>query len=298
MHIAYLILAHDNYIHLERLITALQDKNCKFYIHIDKKSTLPNIKGQNIFFIRKREKVYWAGFSQVRATLNLLERSIKDRNDYYVFISGTDYPVRPNKYLYETLQKGGEFIDIKKGEDPPFNPLSRYTYYYFTDFYNRRNKDSIKAIFFKGLQTLLRISGIKRQIPFQFYTGSQWFILSHKCVQYVLNEVEVNKQYTQFFKWTFCPDESFVHSIIGNSKFYDAVRGNLTYADWSVNPPPAMINEKHTRLLKEGAKMGNALKELPFFARKFADDSKEIIELIERELRIEDTSLKMNRSLR
>ncbi len=130
MKIAYLIVAHNNYEHLKRLITALDEHACRFYIHIDKKSPLPHLKADNIIFLQDRVNVHWSGFSMVRVTLNLLHRAIADENDYFVLISGADYPIQPNSYLYEKLKEGGEYITIKKGCDE-YNPLSRYKYYIY-----------------------------------------------------------------------------------------------------------------------------------------------------------------------
>ena len=276
MKIAYLIAAHGNYLHLERLIKALNEGDCIFYIHIDKRSSLPDIKGENIIFISERVKVNWSGFSLVQVSINLLQRAFEDSCDYYAFISGADYPVKPNSCLKELLQQGGEYIHIQKIGTDPYAPLSRYKYYYFTDFYNRRNKSSIKTKFFLALQKNLRKLKIKKQVPFQLYTGSQWFVLSKQCVEYILNEINGNKKYKQFFRFGFCSDESFFQTIIGNSEFRNNVKGNLTYTDWSVNPGPAMIGKHHLPVLKTSDK---------FFARKFDDNSTEIIDTIDRELR-------------
>jgi len=274
--IAYLIVAHNNYEHLKRLITALDEHACRFYIHIDKKSPLPHLKADNIIFLQDRVNVHWSGFSMVRVTLNLLHRAIADENDYFVLISGADYPIQPNSYLYEKLKEGGEYITIKKGCDE-YNPLSRYKYYYFTDHYNRRNKSKLTTRFFLWFQKMLRKLQIKKKIPFQLYTGTQWFILSQACVKYILEEAEGNKNYVRFFKTAFCSDEGFFQTIIGNSEFYHQTKDNLTYADWSVDPGPAIITEQHIDILKN-------VKE-KFFARKFNDDSFTIIERIEKELR-------------
>jgi hypothetical protein len=275
--IAYLIAAHHNYLHLKRLIEALDEQNCTFYIHIDKKSQLPTIKGENIIFIKERINVHWSGFSQVRATINLLEWAIKDENDYFVLLSGVDYPVKCNSFLYDKLKEGGEYIHIQKMGADPYAPLSRYKYYYFTDYFNRRNKQSPVTRFFLWLQKQMRKLRIKKRIPFPLYTGASWFILSKSCAAHVLNEIKTNRRYVRFFRFGFCPDESFFQTIIGNSLFYKDVKGYLTYADWSIDPGPALINEHHIPILKD-------LND-KFFARKFNDDSAAIIELINKTLR-------------
>lgn len=277
MKIAYLIAAHNNFLHLKRLINALNEQNVTFYIHVDKKVQLPEIKGDNIIFINKRINVHWSGFSQVKATINLLERAIWDSNDYFVLLSGTDYPIKDNSYLFNKLNEGGEYIHILPMGTDPYAPISRYKYYYFTDYFNRRDKENRTTRFFLWLQKQIRKFGITKRIPFTLYTGASWFILSRSCVVHILNEIKVNTKYIQFFKFGFCPDESFFQTIIGNSEFYKNVKGYLTYADWSVNPGPAIISKKHLEILKNEKEK--------FFARKFNDNSAQLVELIDETLR-------------
>jgi len=278
--IAYLIQAHDNYEHLQKLIHALDEPSSEFYIHIDKKSAMPSFKAENIFFIRERQNIHWGGFSQVKATLFLLQTAIKSNCNYYAFISGADYPVKSNSFLHNLLKNGGEYIHIQEGVNT-YNPLSRYKYYYFTDHYNRRNKKNLKTSIFLKIERLLRSLRFQKKIAFNIFVGAQWFVLSKACVEYILKQVEDNKNYIQFFKSAFCPDESFFQTIIGNSPFYQQVRGYLTYTDWSVDPGPAIISEEHVPVLK--AATGK------FFARKFNNNSAAVINAIDKALRVEAT---------
>ncbi|MEO8170797.1 MAG: beta-1,6-N-acetylglucosaminyltransferase, partial [Oxalobacteraceae bacterium] len=99
MKIAYLILAHDNPEHLQRLITALSSSSSSFYIHIDKKSNIApflSIKGNHIHLTYERASVYWGDFSQVDAILILLRAAVADgcHFDRFVLLSGADYPLR------------------------------------------------------------------------------------------------------------------------------------------------------------------------------------------------------------
>lgn len=57
------------------------------------------------------------------------------------------------------------------------------------------------------------------------------------------------------------------------------VKGYLTYADWSVDPGPAWMHEHHLSVLSDSKDK--------FFARKFSDQSSEIVNIIDRTLRSE-----------
>jgi hypothetical protein len=223
MKISFLILAHDNYLHLERLINALQDENVRFYVHIDKKSELPdNIGQKNVLILKNRVAVYWCGYSTIEATLNLLDAALKDGfGDYLILISGTDYPIRPMSFLREQLSEGREFINIKKGYQPS-KPLKRFERFYF-DGLNRKRKP-LKSILFICIEKLSVLAGYKRRCPFQIFTGSQWFALTKNCAKNILETTKQIDVFRKFFKNTFCPDEAFFQSIIGDSHYFKNVK--------------------------------------------------------------------------
>jgi hypothetical protein len=286
MKIAYLILAHNNYGHLKRLLNALNDSNVVFFIHINKRSKMPNTLNEfdNVVFI-ERINVWWAGWSQVDATIRLIRQAMIHHFDYYIYISGTDYPIRPNSFLYNKLSKGGEFIDIieKLVEE---KPELRIKYYYF-DCFDRKDLINLKTVFFLLLERTCRLFVQKKTYPFKkIYYGSSWWALSHDCLGYVLDQIDNNRDYIRFFQTCWAPDESFFQTIIGNSPFFSNCQPNLTYVDWDSVPQPALINQKHIELFKKHSEFNKPYGiYTPFFARKFDDNSTNLIELIEKELR-------------
>ena len=286
MKIAYLISAHNNFEHLGKLIKALDDKNVIFFIHVDKKVDMPKkILGNNKIVFIQRIKVWWGGWSHVEAIINLIKEAIKFNADYYVLLSGTDYPIRPNSFLYNKLKEGGEFINIIKGFHT-HKPESRIKYYWY-DSFDRRNRRSLKTIFFLILERFQRIIITKNNYPFkEVFHGSTWWALSHNCVTYLLTFIKNNPKYVSFYKTSWDPDESFIHTIIGNSEFINECKNNLTYTDWSKKPAPAIIDKEHITQFKNQIEFEETYgKYTPFFARKFIDKSNNLIELIEKELR-------------
>lgn len=286
MKIAYLIVAYNNYNHLKRLIGALNDTDVIFFIHIDKKSTMPNNLNEfdNIIFI-EREKVWWAGWSTVDVTINLIRNAISYGFDYYILLSGADYPIRPNSFLYKKLSAGREHISINKGYGI-HKPENRIKYYYF-DGFDRRNTHSLRTVFFFLLEGIIKVFFQKKSYPFKkIYYGPTWWALTHDCLTYVLDQLDNNQNYIRFFQTCWCPDESIFHTIIGNSPFLSKCNTNLTYVDWSSEPRPAWINQSHVELFKKQIEFNGAYGTyMPFFARKFDDNSANITELIEKELR-------------
>ncbi|MFP4691997.1 MAG: hypothetical protein ACLFMU_08820, partial [Bacteroidales bacterium] len=79
-----------------------------------------------------------------------------------------------------------------------------------------------------------------------------------------------------FFKTSWIPDETYMHTIIGNSPFRDKAKGCLTYTDWSAQrSSPAWISKKHLGVFSDP--------DNPFyFARKFNDNSEDTIKAIDK----------------
>lgn len=283
MKVCYLILAHNNFRHLDRLIKALADEGSSFYIHIDKKVEETYIpSSEKVSVIPERVDINWGGFSMIDATLALLNYGIahSPNADYYMLISGVDYPIRSKEFLYNLLEKGQEYIDLA-AVPVPYKPVERYEYYYFD--YDRRNLKHYNPKFLA--EVLLKKFKIKRKAPFKIYAGTQWFALTRACVQYVLDTVNKDKRYIDFFRRTLVPDEAFFQTVVGNSPFYERTASSLTYTDWEVTVPPAVIEERHVEFLKTHIEFNDEYgQRFPYFARKFNDDSEKLLEKIEEEL--------------
>jgi hypothetical protein len=268
---------------LDRLIEALNDAGSTFYIHIDKKVTQSYTpSANNARIIPNRININWGGFTMIEATLALMNYGTTHSPDadYYILISGVDYPIRPKEFLHNLLEKGKEYIDIAP-VPVPYKPVERYDYYYFD--YDRRNLKHSNPKFL--IEVLLKKFKIKRKMPFKIYAGTQWFALTRSCIQYILDTINEDKRYMDFFRHTLVPDEAFFQSIIGNSPFYENVASSLTYTDWEMPVPPATIEDRHVEFLKTHIGFNDEYgQRFPYFARKFNDDSEKLLEKIEREL--------------
>jgi len=286
MKLAYLILAHNNPKHLKNLIKALNSSNSTIFIHIDAKKDINeflNLGKNNTFFLEKRTNVYWGEFSIVQATLLLLNPALSynKKFDYFILISGTDYPLHSVIYIENFFLKnfGKEFINIVPMPcDQIGKPIRRLTHYKFQSK-NTFNHALIKTFTLNGRLNLKRDYRLSlgNLVP---YAGSQWWALTNSACIFILKFIEKNKQFVDFYVNTHIPDESFFHTIIGNSHFLKKVTHNLTYTDWSCPKKPAEMNEKHFELFQSNFSIikkdiygeGELL-----FARKFSDKNEELI---------------------
>ncbi len=290
MKIAYLILAHQNPRLLKRMIGTLSSRNCAFFIHIDKKTVIREflqIEGENIFFTEERVPVYWGEFSLVQASLLLLRQALMSPEgyDYFVLLSGSDYPLRSGAYVERFIQErnGYEFMNLVK-VPAPGKPISRINTLRYP------STKPIRRFLFRGLAKLgLGRRDYRRYLgSLEPYSGIQWWALSRSACRYLLDFIDANQQLQRFFENVFAADEAFLQTILGNSAFKSRIRRNFVYLDWPTGPHPAMINEEHIRLFEAEQKIcvqdvygeGEVL-----FARKFSDDRLDLVDRIDAMIR-------------
>ncbi len=290
MKIAYILLAYNQHDHFTRLQKELISVNNYLYIHIDKKHeySFPIKPGSNIYFETNSHKVFWGEFSQVEAQIKLLRNAITNKsNDYFILLYGSDYPVRSQAHIQKYLgQQKKEHINIVKMPEAG-KTLDRIQYFRVLE---ANRNDSLLGLTKRALNHSIRILDIKRELPRKYrhmtlFGGSSWWVLSRECIKYILEYIDDNPEFVNFWKHTLIPDETFFHTIIGNSKFMDRVKPNVMYTNWIKGESnPRIISEKDFPILKKGTFTNDFGTHDILFARKFDDNSSSIIEKIDREL--------------
>lgn len=287
MRIAYLILAHADPPQLQRLINTLHDENASFFVHIDKKADIrpfitATAQERNVRFVQARVCVNWGGFSVVEGTLALMRQALdaETHYDYIVLLSGSHYPIKSRRYIREYFQGNPrrEFVRYVSLRDEPFMAW-KISMLWFNEhvLVNRvLNRGRRLKIWGKMQASLLR----RRQSlnGFEPYVGGQWWALTQDCVRYILDFVERNCQFVDFYRLTYAPDEMFFHTIILNSKYAENTNERVEYEDWSRIDHPvkqAGDNITFTRWVRRPAVLDEhdfpALEKSDcLFARKFA----------------------------
>jgi len=281
--IAYLVLAHENPKHLARLVGSLSSESSAIFVHIDRKSpadAFTGIRGEHVHFARRRVAVHWGDFSIVEATLELMRTALayEPRLERFVLISGADYPLRPAAEIEAFFDRhlDAEFMHlIPMPSEAEHKPISRLTTY--------KRRPGAARIAWLMRAALVRMGAVRRERDYRAhlrdlapYGGSQWWALSREACEYILGFVARERQIVRFFRNTHCPDESFFQTILGNSDFRARTRRELTYTDWSAGGrSPALISAEHVDRLRASGEH--------LFARKFTDDSGDVVARLERE---------------
>lgn len=292
MRIAYLMVFHKDPQLLKRGIETLSSEDCRFFVHIDQKSDIRKfctIERDNVSFCQRCIPVYWAEFSQVEATMLLLQQALacSAKYEYFVFLQGSTYPLRSGRYVQRFLEMncGSEFMNLIKMPAPGY-PLSKInTLRYPSDKPIRRF--AARALAKVGLAQ----RDYRKYLPgLDAYSGHACWALSRDACRYIAQFVASNPHVEGYFRNTVVPDESFFHTILGNSPLVPRVRRNFVYADWSarLGPHPGMLDDEHISLFEAQEKVwvddewgcGEML-----FARKFSDSRLDLVDRIDEMIR-------------
>jgi hypothetical protein len=262
INIAYLILVHRLPDQFKRLFKALYDPSNFYLIHIDKKANQEIGEEVSVFLqkypnvhILKSKNVVWGGYSMVQAELDgmkyLLDMEMKW--DYFINLSGQDYPLKSQKIIKEFLSKnnGKSYIKIadqKKSRPETMNRIENY----FEESEDKISEETYKRDFMKGV------------IP---YIGGQWMILTRNCCEFICNSSEV-KRFEDYYLNTLIADESFFQTVLMNTSFDgilvdDDKRAIIWIPDGDIKLRPKTFTETDLDFLQTGNHL---------FARKFDDN--------------------------
>lgn len=234
--IAYLVLAHADPKHFERLVNAI-NYNASFFIHLDAKSDIAPFQKlslpDNLIFIQNRVRVSWGSISMVDATLRLMEEALNSGEAFthLVLLSGADYPIQKNTVIYETLADNPQhefikYIDMRQSDHYIKHINQKWFKESLFHTTNKFLKYSDKVIRNLGNKMKFHNSWDKAIVP---YFGSQWWALTPQCAQYVVKYVKNNPEYYMKNKYSFSPDEHFFHTIVGNSIYKEKSDGLQKY---------------------------------------------------------------------
>lgn len=215
MKLAYLIIAHNEFEVLRRLVAALDDSRCDIFIHFDAKvEALPEIRASKsrLYILDNRVNVKWGTVSQIRSEYALWEEAVKyGPYSHYVLLSGTHFPLMSCDGIvtYFDCHSGMNLIpDMGRAND------------YQIDMKMRRYNFRPGTFFWRAMLKVQRILHIRCNRDVDFFNGGNWTSLTQDAVQWLL---ENKKRILRRYRWTFCGDEFFVPTELLASHLRESV---------------------------------------------------------------------------
>ena len=248
---AILITCHKNPQQINKLTETLSHPDVDIFIHVDKKSNIQSdiLTRDRVYIIpdEKRISVEWGRISIVDATLVLMtEAQKKGPYNYYISISGEDWPCKSvddiiklsvtekNRVKFvNSLNTCGRFNKYDK-RNSIFFPLKIID--------NKLIYRILKRLYIEitgGYNKTYKLFTRKNTLDCKFYFGSAWWGLNRKTVEWMLDYLDKNPQYYNFYKNCSTPDESFFQTLFMLSPYADKNTKNLTYLSFlpgSSNP--------------------------------------------------------------
>jgi len=239
-------LAHKNEQQVQRLIDTLDDGNSTYFLHVDLKVSDTEFKklfskNSQVHFVR-RVKTEWGGFGLVNATLNAM-LDIRKTGDFdkIILLSGQDYPIKSNEEIDQYFKNSKFNIFMDHFPLPNHRKwgmgggMYRVNKYFFG--LSWIEKYLAKAINF--LAVFIPIINRKLAKGVQPFSGSQWWVMDMRALNYVLDYVADHPEYVKFHRHTFAPDELFFQIILLNCKDEslrdNIANDNLRYMQWKTS---------------------------------------------------------------
>jgi hypothetical protein len=240
MKLACIVLAHRLPKQLARLLSMLRHPRVRVYLHIDRRKSLaPFTRAlseagvQDVVFI-PRHASWWSSVGTIDAALEGLMAGVDEDCDYFIVISGQDFPLQPMDEIVAFFQRArsrsyltywslSEFPRRWRARDR----TDRYTY----TVRGRREiciprGEDVSFFNWRGriLNELLRARTAfmppRRHPPYvHAFLGWDWWNLSREAVNYVLRFHTEHPDFRQWHEHTLAPSEMFVHSILLGTDF-------------------------------------------------------------------------------
>lgn len=245
MRFAYLIMAHNEFSILEKLLHLLDDERNDIYLHIDKKAKqVPmhivsgNILQKSSLRQIQSHDVRWGAYSQVQTELELLFTALNSgmNYDYYHLISGVDLPLHNQNTIHDLFERNKGYEFVGRNDEWAISPSKRSRYQVYHPFQEYVGRGRTPLYYLNRLIVKLQVPFIHRQKE-RMSGGSAWFSISNDFAEYIYEQKDwIEKS----FRFTLCGDEHMIHSLLIRSPFAcrqylpdaEAGKQNLRYFDF------------------------------------------------------------------
>lgn len=280
---AYLIIAHEDYPILETLLTMIDDSRNDIYLHIDRHSedlfqkvSKFKTKHANFYLLQNRIDVYWGDISQVEVEYLLFETAHRNyKYAYYHLLSGVDLPLKNQDYIHKFFSDnaGNEFVEFWTDKYHVRDMDRKVSRYYFFMHYYKNKKHFLHpptSLYRNTALLIQKLLRLKRKYNFKFKKGGNWVSITHDFCEYLL---QTKKKVLKRFRFTLCPDEIFLQTILWNSPFRkniysidNAKIGSMRLIDWQRGKPYVWTDNNLDELMSSEA----------LFARKFSSNTSSV----------------------
>lgn len=279
---AYLIIAHNEFDVLRRLVAALDDARNDVYVHIDRKvKAIPELetKKSRLYVLDNRIDVRWGHYSQIEAEMLLFETALRNGPyGYYHLISGTHLPLKAQNEIhsfYDGMQGKNLFSNLRETNHHYQEILKVHRVNLFLRNYSSAVKirAAVSQWFWKAVIAIQRVLGISINNDVKFYWANNWCSLTESAVGYLVKE---KKTIRRRYRWSFCGDEFFVPTELMKSELAGTVVSSdkLLYGAIGRSNASVLTMDDFEGMISSGC----------IFGRKFSAEHPQLVDKILSEL--------------
>lgn len=282
MSVAVVVVAHDKPGHLHRLVGALG--GLPVFLHVDA-GTPDDVHAEMTAGLPEsvrllpRVRCGWAGFGVVQAELAGYRAALAETDaEHILLMTGADYPLQPADRLVDRLAglRRASWADVETLPIADWGPMRGYDRFVFRNRVEGRRR--IWSPVPRRLPSGIRPAG-----------GAQTKILARHHVTQLLSILDERPDLLRFFREAWAPDEVMLPSILTSPELgmdwpSSHVRGDHAwFIDWGQKPSPnpRWLDESDLPALRAARTRPSAP---ALFARKFSEDSHQVLDRIEDEL--------------
>jgi hypothetical protein len=227
-----------------------------------------------VSFVRPHVSTRWGHISLVHAAMRALrELYEKEDPDWFVLMSGSDYPVVTADTILSELKTGRydaylDFREVTYGfSRPGWVPLAydRYVAKVVINYpsVTKRLRPTRRTLFIRHPWLAWPFHPFRSNL--RCFGGDHWFTANRRVARVLLDEYENGERLIKHFSKRPVPEEAFYHTVICNQPGLRVSGDNKRYADWS-------LGEAHPKFLDVGDLPAIAASGA-YFARKFRPGS-------------------------
>jgi hypothetical protein len=242
---------------------------------------------KNVQLVSPHVDTKWGDFSCVEATIEALRLLYAGNNapDWFVYLSGSDYPIKSADKIIKDLQSSefDGFIEHKLVSEgdlryPP-DPDNLQGWKWETWLKQCHKRYCSLRLDVWSINRYLRFRTrtfwleqpffTKGRLPFnpefKCYAGEVWFSANHRCARRILEFYDHDLQVTRHYRKTLVPEESYLQTILANTQGLKLSQNYLRYIDWTQggSNPKVLTIADLPKLVNSGA----------HFARKFDESA-------------------------
>ncbi len=237
----------------------------------------------NVTLVRPHVATRWGDFSCVEATVKAMRLLYADGAgpEWFVYLSGADYPIKPARQILSELQSSAfdghiEHRLVSKSDlHYPPDPDYPRGWKWETWLKQCHRRYCSLRVDVRGINRYLRPSTrtfwlehpilTRGRLPFtrdfKCYAGEVWFTGNHRCARRILDFAEHDQQLAAHYRRALVPEESYLQTVLANAPDLKLSQNYLRYVDWTTRASnPKILTKEDLPLLAQSK---------AHFARKF-----------------------------